>query len=388
MLPLLVVLLAPACGGSSVAPAPRLWTMVDLQTSLHQQDEGLPCSNPGGLPCNYFVNHASDGRDILQLKVSFSEGWFAAYITTDFWDNYGQIWLQPMYFLVTAWNDQAPAANRFKKPDGSLVGPIFSVGTDSAFYSPYWQVFYVEVPADTPPTKYTSERQLFEAGLIRHAGPNRFASIGPADLSLPNESDVSDLISGYLVNQELDVPGVVASAKKLSGWIDGVAVSYVDFGLDGFAADADSVIQDVPLFLFRQRDANGDLKLIGAPNVAGVAPLFSGVSGQIGGDNRPHFGALWRIHFVDLPASAKEFMKEDQAALGLDASDAFSTTHLLRVALNANPCFATIADFDSCVWLDSQAAIEDNLGPRAIERSALEPACPFVAWHNAPVPNP
>ena len=34
----------------------------------------------------------------------------------------------------------------------------------------------------------------------------------------------------------------------------------------------------------------------------------------------------------------------------------------------------------TCTWLDSQAAIEDNLGAKAIIRTALQPACPFVMW--------
>ena len=381
------VLLTAACDNGNPAPAPRLWTMAELQQSFHQ---GSACSNPGGLPCNTFVDASADGtRDVLQFKLAFAEGQPAAYLTTDFWDNYDRIWLEPMYILVTAWNDAPPAMNRLKRDDGNVAGPIFSIGPQSTFYSPYWQVFYVEVPPGTSPTKYTSARQLFQEHLIMHAGPNRFASIGPPSLSLPSAEDIKGLvpdIGRYLAKGDGDLANVVTSAQSLTGWLDGTSISYVDFGTDNFDADANRVIQDVPLFMFVTPDSTGKLNPLGAPNIGGVAPLFSRLPGQVSPAHRPHFGALWRLHFVALPKTAAMFaasQADDLVAAGDDAAVIYPKVR--RVATDGG-CFATGEAFGKCVWLDSQAAIEQTLGPKAITRTALQPACPFMMFGGYAVP--
>jgi hypothetical protein len=321
-----------------------------------------------------------------------------AYITTDFWANYDRIWLQPMYYLVTAWNQNAPATNRLRRADDTLAGPIFSVGPHSAFYSPYWQVIYVEVPPGTPPTKYTAARQLFDDRLIMHPGPNRFASIGPSDaapspalppLALPSAADIELLvpdIENYLVDGESALAAVVASAQALTGWLDGAAVSYVDFGTDNFDADANRVIQDIPLFLFVRPDATGTPMPLGAPNVGGVAPLFSQLPARVTPSHRPQFGALWRLYFVAVPGTAAMLTTDVAAPLMTDAaSEAAVSPMIRRVALDKS-CFDDVAAFSGCVWLDSQQAIESRLGPRAITRTALQPACPFVMFAGYPVP--
>ena len=383
----LAALGAAACGDAKLTPGQRLWTMADLQLSSHQ---GTACTNPAGLPCNYFVDKGRDQvRDVLQLKLAFAQGKPMAYITTDFWANYDRIWLQPMYFLVTAWDKNPPEANRLKKDDGvSPVGPIFSVGPASAFYSPYWQVFYVEVPAGTPPRKYTSARQLFDDGLVVHPASNRFASIGPASVSLPLAEDMTFLyadLESYLA-PGTTLASVVTSSQSLTGWLDGAAVSYVDFGTENFAADANRVVEDVPLFLFMAPQADGTFAPLGAPNVGGVAPLFSRLPGQVSPTHRPHFGALWRLHFVNLPATAAMFSVDDASQLIAAGGDAAALgLKVRRVALDG-ACFDTLDAFAGCVWLDSQAAIEETLGAGAITRTALQPACPFVMYGGFPVP--
>jgi hypothetical protein len=378
---------AVACGDASQAPAQRLWTMADLQLSSHQ---GTSCTNPGGLPCTYFVDRGADQvRDVLQFKLAFGEGNPIAYMTTDFWANYDRIWLEPMYLLVTAWNQDAPAANRLTKDGGGLAGPIFSVGPASKFYSPYWQIFYVEVPPGTPATKYISARQLFDDGLVMHAGPNRFASIGPASVSLPSAADMTYLFSdlqNYLAGGTTPAD-LVASSQALTGWLDGAPVAYVDFGNDNFDADANRVILDVPLFLFEQADDHGVFGPMGAPNVAGVAPLFSQSPGLVSPTHRPRFGALWRLHVVLLPRAAAMFTV-DAATTLINAGGDAATIRLKvrRVALDGS-CFADLNAFGSCVWLDSQAALEANLGQSGLVRTGLQPACPFVMYGGYAVPH-
>jgi hypothetical protein len=370
-----------ACGGNDLPQAQRLWTMADLQAESHR----AVCANPGGLPCNYLVAPGAAGNDVLQFKLAFAQGQPMAYMTTDFWLNYDRIWLEPMYILVTAWNAMAPAQNRLLGSDGTTpAGPIFSVGPLSAFYSPFWQVLYVEVPPETAPDKYTSARQLFEDGLVMHTGPNRFASIGPADVDLPSSDDITHVAPD--VGDYLKSPGtvdqMVASSKKLYGWLDGALVSYVDFGTDNFAADAAQVIQELPLFLFEHFDASGNLALFGAPNVGGVAPLFSASAGHISADGRPAFGALWRLHVVTLPATARMYPGDLPPA----SVPPELASKVQRVALDGK-CFTTLTPTnDTCTWLDSQAAIEANIGAKGITRTGLQPACPFVMFNGIPVP--
>src|SRR5262249_35707756 len=128
LLPLLVQVVA--CGSGAPAAPRRFWSMAELE---REASLGPNCRNPGGLACNYFVKSAASGTgNVLQFKRAFSEHQPMGYLTTDFWANYDRIWLQPMYILVTAWNESLPAVNRLKDAGGALVRPIFSVGPQSA----------------------------------------------------------------------------------------------------------------------------------------------------------------------------------------------------------------------------------------------------------------
>lgn len=408
--PLLTLTLASAaCGGSAPAPN-RLWSMADLQLESKRAD----CANPAGLACNYFVRTASD-HDYLVLKLAFAEGQPMAYMTTDFWANYDRIWLQPMYFLVTKWDQEAPLANRLKEADGSMIpaGPIFSVGPGSVFYSPFWSVFYVEVPAGTTPGTYTSARQLFEGGLVMHQGANRFASIGPESVHLPSKDEIRGIyeqrqpdqpddnltvtVGDYLAPLTAPMPGeteqldrVLKSSIAASGWLDGAPVAYVDFGTDNFVADAAQVVQDVPLFVFTHRKSDGTVGLLGAPNVGGVGEPFSGAAGHVSPEGRPQFGGLWRLWFVNLPQAAEMLDKIGATGAADGVVPDVLKDRLTRVALNADHCFPLLRTsngaMDTCTWLDSQKALEDNFAPSAFARTGLQPACPFVVFKKLAVP--
>jgi hypothetical protein len=407
--PLLTLSLASAaCGGPAPAPH-RLWTMADLQFESRRAD----CDNPAGLPCNYFVRTASD-HDYLVFKLAFAESQPMAYMTTDFWANYDRIWLQPMYFLVTKWDQEAPLTNRLKEADGvTPAGPIFSVGTGSAFYSPFWSVFYVEVPAGTSPGTYTSARQLFEGGLIMHRGANRFASIRPATVQLPSKDEIKAIyeqrspdqsddnltvtVNDYLaplaqlrMGETEPLDRVIKSATSGSGWLDGAPVGYVDFGPDNFVADAAQLVQDVPLFVFTHRVDSGAVELLGAPNVGGVGEPFTGSVGRVSPGGRPQFGGLWRLWLVNVPRTARMFDRLQATGAADGEVPVIFKDRLSRVALNGESCFAELKDTqgmtDSCVWLDSQDALERNLVPSAFTRTGLQPACPLVMWKRQAVP--
>jgi hypothetical protein len=379
-------MMVAACGSGTKSDL-RLWTMTDLQTQFELGEQMRPYSNPGGLVYNYFVGRDAQQNEILQLKLSFSQGQPAAYITTDFWSGYEKIWVQPMYILVTAWDDAAPLSHQLP---GSWA--IMSVGPGSGFYSPYWKIVYVEVRPGTAPDHYTSERQLFEDGLPMHEGPNRFGSVQPDGLSAPGLDAVTPVLRDYVAvdathSQDDILAGVAASPRSLPGWIDGVEVPYLDFGVDGFTADSAAVVRDIPLFTFRHRDQFGNLMPVDtAANVGGIAPPFSGGPEQVSGAGRPLFGGLWRLYTVEIPGDALELTDDQRTRHGL--GDEWRP-YVHRVALQGQTCFQSAGPASAaCVWLDSQAQIETWVSPEAIVRTPLEPACPFVMWEGRAVPNP
>ena len=181
------------------------------------------------------------------------------YITTDFWANYPQIWLEPMYILVTAWNDKAPGANRLRDENNQPSPPIFSIGTHSAFWSPFWQTLYVEVPSGTPSAKYTSTRQLFDDHLVMHPGPDRFASIAPTALCAVAEafrapsSIGCSTVAAYLKGGADALAGVVNSSKLERRWLDGVLVPFFELRYSTTSRpSADQEIQDVAIVPVRE----------------------------------------------------------------------------------------------------------------------------------------
>ncbi len=295
LLPLLVG--AVACGDGAPAAPRRFWSMAELERESTLSN----CDNPGGLPCNYFVKSGKASTPVVQFKLAFSERQPMGYMTTDFWANYDRIWLQPMYILVTAWNENPPAMNRLVDANKVAVGPIFSVGPQSAFSSPFWSVYYVVVPDTTPPGKYTSARQLFADNLEMHQGANRFASIAPDDLSLPSQDELLfqfPHFADYLKNGEADVPLFV--------------------------------------FVHRVPNPDGTPNYLGAPNVGGVGPIFGGAVAKLADTGRPQFGALWRLHLVTVPAGT-DYLTPEKAATSADPTPFADKVY--RVALNGATCF-------------------------------------------------
>ena len=57
--------------------------------------------------------------------------------------------------------------------------PIFSVGPGSGFYSPFWQMIYVEVPDGTPSATLTSVRQILDGGYPLQPGRGGRSALVP-----------------------------------------------------------------------------------------------------------------------------------------------------------------------------------------------------------------
>jgi len=129
-------------------------------------------------------------HDYLVFKLAFAEGEPRGYLTTDFWDNYDRIWLQPMYFLVTKWDQQAPLANRLRVGDQTGGNRIFSVGPDSAFYSHSGRRLIRRGRRRNAGWTIHLARQLFEAGLVNASGRTDSPRIGPETVHLPSKDEI------------------------------------------------------------------------------------------------------------------------------------------------------------------------------------------------------
>ena len=70
------------------------------------------------------------------------------------WADFREVWVQPLYVPITGWEDGRPVDARAAR--GAWV---FSVGPDSGFYSPFWQIVYFKVPEGTPTDRLRSERR-------------------------------------------------------------------------------------------------------------------------------------------------------------------------------------------------------------------------------------
>ena len=345
---------------------------------------------PGGLPLGSILASDASGPH-LAIGNTFTLDYRDAYVTTEVWAGFPQVWAQPMYIAVATW-----------APDGSVTYPggatkptfIFSVGPGSTFYSPYWRAIYFEVPPDTAPDAFTSARQVLDAQLPMHEGPGWVAPLVPGPVDV-----VIDPID----------PNRIAQPKTVTGWLDGQQISALNFGTGTFQWDATFLVTETPLFVMMMRDASGDPVPLGMPSVGGEGPLFSGAPAQIAGPGQPRYGSYWRLYTALAPPKARVFAPpqwppsatlagkgvpvvadDGYGADVLAAPVADLADFLGRIALNPE-CFASLNQLDpqsgagACVYLDSQGAIEANVGGQGIDRTDLLVTCPFVNYRDTPV---
>jgi hypothetical protein len=393
LLGLAVALLA--CESTEPLPS-RQWTMFELDQALHDQAnvlagaEGAPAA---GLPASLFVR--AEGP-VIPVSPAYTEGAFSPYITTNLWANTPEVWVQPMYILVTDWNPITQTGTPVTTPPTW----IFSVGPKSRFHSPFWRVYFAELPAGADPARYDSAARIIEDGLVLHQGPGRLAALAPPRTTSIEEIDVGR--SWWTDRKtQLTMPKV-----RNQDLLDGQPVASIDFGDNRFEWNQDLEVIEQPFFVLFGCKA-GDCKMSLLPNVGGTGPLFQRRA-AIAPNNRPRFGSFWRLYFVRVPADGgaavlippgpaydelrgkfvASFNGFEAPPLGFmpDATMAPRVKqHLLQIALNGKECFKTPEAFDGCQWLDSQAAIEDHL-PTAIQRTGIGVTCPFIGYNDAPVP--
>ncbi len=338
-----------ACGQAPRAPAPRLWTLADLEAlaAAGQTAVASDSTLPGGIPLARILN--PDGS--LFSRPSLAEQYNAAYVTTEVWVGYPQVWVQPMYVPVSGWTGgDAPVV--IADPATGFWKPVFSVGAGSGFYSPFWQVFYFDAPAGTTADTFTSAKQILDAGLPLHEGPGWTIPIVPDGFSWTG-----------------------AAARAETGWVDGATVSTLNFGKRLFTWNGDTnVVDELPIFVFVSHDATGALTAPDLRTVAGTGPVGSGgpPAAKIG--MQPLYSSYWRIYTVEIPASVTVFPAAAAAAFPDYAGRLVTTPDCLSDPTNIDP--------EACSYLDSQEAIENAVAPWAIQPTDVTVTCPFVSYRD------
>jgi hypothetical protein len=166
-------------------------------------------------------------------------------------------------------------------------------------------------------------------------------------------------------------------------------------------------VQELPIFMWVARDAQGQLQRLDIPTVTGTSPLYADTSEKVDTNGKPYYGSYWRLYTVEVPAGMAVFAplvpgdESIRAGLGtrLDlAMDGLYGANVLsapasaliewegRVAQNAADCFSDIMLIDEnsgrCSYLDSQPKIEALVPNDTIHRTDILVTCPFITYHD------
>jgi hypothetical protein len=176
-----------------------------------------------------------------------------------------------------------------------------------------------------------------------------------------------------------------------------VKISFFNFGQRLFNWDpVTNVVEETPLFVIVTRDAAGNLVAPYLPTVGGTGPLgtHAGLAAEVGG--QPIYASYWRLYTVEIPPTAKVFTDDAlqtnlfdaglaDLGLPLDPADvAYYPTLVGRVVLNPGCAYIDPAARGpgACLYLDSQAALEDNIDPGRIQPTDVTVTCPFLTYQD------
>jgi hypothetical protein len=320
-------------------------------------------------------------RTTLYVQPSWAESYGTGYVTTEVWSHFDEVWAQPMYVPVTGWTNGQPA--RVVDAAGDFH-PIFSVGPGSAFYSPFWQLIYADVPPDTADGTLTSVRQIIDGHYPLHPSSSWVAPLSPQPLAL----DTTLLMSG--------------GTKAGTGWVDGAPIAFTQFTAAAISWDQDLVVDEVPIFHFLFAKDDGTLVAPDIPSVLGTGPLYAHTPPPIDMNGQPtaRYSAYWRVYAVIVPPSGRVFappssplaqaLQDAGVPTDIPGGLAYDTRFegyplddfLGRVAVNPD-CFTSLDLSDphggTCRYLDSQTDIESNVARGAIVRTDITVTCPVVS---------
>lgn len=372
-------LLLAACGAPPAPDAWSLWTL-DVLEAKHDPAIVEPGAPLALLSAPYPALGAGTGLQRqggrgLSVFPAFSEGKPAAYMTTELWQNFNEVWVQPLYVDLTRKN---PA--------------IFGVDSGSRFYSPYWQVFTYAHPAGA--AEFRSAKDVLDAHLPLAPNTGKFCSI-TRDQSLGIAVQQGDLSPVRPLTGE-----AVTAPVNRTAYAEGNEVSFIDLGnAQRFTFDpATLIVEESPLYAFALPDKDGFPAQVDLPKVGGSGPPHhprcdghANCAGVV--DGIPEFGSLWRVYEVLLPPAADVYvpaslpgLQQTVRAMGFAAPSGpqLPAEFILRVAANGKTCLA--GDPSTCVWLDSQNQIEGQVSEWRVTRTGQLVTCPLVEFNGKPVP--
>jgi hypothetical protein len=311
----------------------------------------------------------------LTIFPAFSEGKPAAYMTTEVWQNFDQVWVQPLYVDSTRSNK-----------------PIFGIDATSRFYSPYWQVFLYALP---PGKEFRTAKDVLDARVDLVPNTAKFCAI-TRDSALAAAQQQGDAAPIRPLTGE-----TVTAPKNGSAYAEGNEVSFVDLGnAQRFTFDPRTlVVEETPLYAFALPDASGNPQQVDLPRVGGTGPPHrprcngqGACTGVVGGV--PQFGSLWRVYNVFLPPAADVYvpaalpeLQQKVRAMGFAAPQTaapLAPEFTLRVAANGKTCLA--GNPAACVWLDAQNQIESQVVEWRVTKTGTLVTCPLVLFNGAAVP--
>jgi hypothetical protein len=362
-----------ACGAP---PPPDPWTLWTIDTLAKRGD---PAIVPAGARLQLLSSPYSEIASVVQrddwngLTVfpAFSEGKTAAYMTTEVWQNFDAVWLQPLYIPVGG------------PPDSR---PIFGVDAGTRFYSPFWQIIFFTPPAGKI---FKSAKEVLDSGAALRPGPGKFCAITRDETLFGAQAKGAAGPVRPLTNEPVGAPG------NDEAYVDGELVWFIDLGGNRFTWAYDTlVVDETPLFAFARADGTP----LDLPKVGGTGPWkhpSCDGRGNCAGvvNNTPQFGALWRLWNVLLPDAVSTgldvYVPSSQPTLRTYVqSQGFAATvpafddaqYSMRVALDGKSCFAA-GTFPACKWLDSQNAIEGLLPDWRTTKTGTDVACPLVLFN-------
>lgn len=321
----------------------------------------------------------------LAVFPAFAEGQPAAYVTTEVWQEFERVWMQPVYVAVVPEGTPAPL-------------PVFGVNAGSAFYAPYWQVFnYTPIPG----VQFTSTRDVIDSRVKLTPGVGKQCSL----TSNPNLGIAAAEGGGVPVRP---LSGeAVGTTRNIEGYVDGHLTHCVDFGEEQrFTWDYENlVVVETPMYTFAREGLNQEPVPVDLPYVAGTGPVHqprcdgqghcSGVANGV-----PTFGSFWQLHTVLLPPAADVYVRpgrEDTRLRGVVQDMGFfagvpdqdlGSAFTLRVASNGTACLGPGKHVADCKWLDSQNAIEAQLPDFRVTESETRISAPLILFDKLPLSTP
>jgi hypothetical protein len=394
----LAALLSSGCESRGDVPHAQLLTTADLEALVNNPDaprtivEGYGL--PGGMRLDRIIK-IEGGVPQLVKRDTFTHGYKSAYVTTEVWAGFDEVWVQPAYVAVKDYPAGAAPA-RLTGVSGKWR-PIFGVGPDSAFYSSFWQTIYFRIPDQDDVDTFNSVRDVFARGFDLRPAEGRVMALAPDTVDVPPRQEMKD-----------GLDGVGGPSKGGVGVYDGQPQPFLDFGTGTFDFETDLVVEEVPLYVWVARDANGELQTLDMPTVGGSGPPYSGREPLVV-DGKPKYGSYWRIYTVEMQPGWKVFVppdfSEERGRLpayiyddpesryaadlqNLDAGGKLSYDDWVgRVATNPD-CFKDTNAIDpsneaanACRYVDSQAAIERLVPAGDIRRTGIVVTCPFIMYN-------